>query len=131
VPPKPDTLAWLLKAAEDEQALKVLRDNGGPWSAAAYHAQQAAEKFVKAALVEIGVAPPRSHDIEFLVQLAGVQSSTEALASAISLSAFASLSRYPGGPAVSSDDVTRALSDLVTLKAWAMEAIGTSGPDPT
>jgi len=37
---------------------------------AAFHCQQAAEKMLKALLVAAGAAPPRSHDMELLIQAA-------------------------------------------------------------
>jgi HEPN domain-containing protein len=35
---------------------------------AAFHRQQAAEKMLKALLVAAGAAPPRSHDMELLIE---------------------------------------------------------------
>ena len=40
--------AWLEKADEDVSVFNLIRAAGGPWSQAAYHLQQAAEKLVKA-----------------------------------------------------------------------------------
>jgi HEPN domain-containing protein len=67
--PSSATRQWLDKASEDEAVAALLRTHGGPWSVAAYHVQQAAEKSVKAALVEAGVAPPKTHDLQQLLGL--------------------------------------------------------------
>jgi HEPN domain-containing protein len=42
---------WLEKAEEDERVVDLITQAGGPWNAAAYHVQQAAEKRIKATLV--------------------------------------------------------------------------------
>ncbi len=60
---------WLDKAAEDEETVRLVSENGGPWAVAAFHLQQAAEKILKAALIESGVLPPRTHDLTSLLEL--------------------------------------------------------------
>lgn len=67
--PSNATQQWLVRALEDEAVVALIQDNGGPWSMAAYHVQQAAEKYIKAALIEAGVAPPKSHDLPQLLTL--------------------------------------------------------------
>jgi hypothetical protein len=49
----------LAKAADDEYVLdRLLDDAAAPDSIVGFHAQQAAEKLLKAALFSAGVAPP-------------------------------------------------------------------------
>ena len=119
----PDVQGWVDKAAEDEAVVEALRVTGGPWSAAAYHAQQAAEKYAKAVVVSAGKAPPRTHDLELLVGLSGKKVSAAVQASAAAISAFAVLIQYPGGPTISKTDVLQAEADLAVLKQWAIEII--------
>ena len=61
---------WLRFAAEDLEAAEALRSAPG---VAARHvatlAQQSAEKAVKAGLVLLDVDPPRTHNLELLVDL--------------------------------------------------------------
>lgn len=44
--------SWLAKAQEDEVVVALICAAKGPWNIAAYHVQQAAEKRIKACLVE-------------------------------------------------------------------------------
>ena len=61
----------LTKAAEDEYVLdRLLDDNLAPDSMIGFHAQQAAEKLLKAALFHIGAAPPRTHQLVELLDQA-------------------------------------------------------------
>jgi len=63
---------WLGKAAADAgAATALLRERGWtePWTAC-FHAQQAAEKCVKAVLVATGIEPPYVHNLVALKALA-------------------------------------------------------------
>jgi HEPN domain-containing protein len=60
------------KARSDEIVLdRLLGDPLVPDDVLGFHAQQAVEKLLKAALASIGVAPPRTHDLGRLVAVAG------------------------------------------------------------
>jgi HEPN domain-containing protein len=63
-----------------------------------FHCQQAAEKYLKAQLQEIGLAVPRTHDLEILLDLLLPNDSTLApLRRALrSLTRYAVGFRYPG-----------------------------------
>ena len=90
---------WLRKADGDLQAAEhLLTLPQQDHFAAAFHAQQAAEKFLKAFLVRHQIAFPKTHKIEELLQLAaevkeGLKSE---LASATMLTPFGVDFRYPG-----------------------------------
>lgn len=60
------------KALSDEIALEKLADDSDvPDDLIGFHAQQALEKLLKAALAHAGVAPPRIHDLgELMARLA-------------------------------------------------------------
>lgn len=89
--------SWLMKATEDETVVSVITDAGGPFGIAAYHVQQAAEKYLKAALVSVGVTPPRSHDLVQLVSLLSAETVTEeVLEAAGNLSVFCLDDALPG-----------------------------------
>ena len=104
--PSSFTQEWLNKAEEDEQVTLLVMNSGGPWGMAAYHIQQTTEKFIKAALVEAEVAPPKTHDLEQLLQLHPTFTSDTSVQQAASmLSAYAWLSRYPGVPVFSMSDI--------------------------
>jgi HEPN domain-containing protein len=65
-------LARLLgrKAAGDETTLeKLIADPDVPDEVLGFHAQQAVEKLLKAVLALSGTAPPRTHDLAYLLGL--------------------------------------------------------------
>lgn len=58
------------KAHGDEIALnRLLNDSTVPEEVLGFHAQQAVEKLLKAVLAQSEIAPPRSHDIAYLITL--------------------------------------------------------------
>lgn len=61
----PLTVEWIEKAEGDyTTALREFRARNSPnYDAACFHAQQMAEKYLKAFLHEHGIAPPRVHDL--------------------------------------------------------------------
>ena len=70
-PPKPadNALAWLAKA--DSDLLNISNNMAServPWDTVCYHAQQAAEKALKALLVHHGRLPAKTHDLVALLQ---------------------------------------------------------------
>lgn len=66
---RPDTAAWWRQAQADMRSAEVLFA-AGQYYGASFFAQQAAEKALKAILVERqnGRQPPRTHDLVFLGQ---------------------------------------------------------------
>ncbi len=90
---------WLSKGLADLAAARHLLGGGPELSyGAAFHAQQAAEKFLKAVLVWHQVEFPKTHDIGRLVDL--VHTTDPALADltreATALTLYAVETRYPG-----------------------------------
>jgi HEPN domain-containing protein len=72
--PKPDlrdlAARFAHKAESDEIALEKLADDPDvPDDLIGFHAQQALEKLLKAALAQAGRAPPRIHDLGTLLSL--------------------------------------------------------------
>ncbi len=61
-----DPRTWLLLAQSDLQAATTLATHHRDWHNSAYHAAQAVEKALKAALAASDIAPPRSHDADAL-----------------------------------------------------------------
>jgi HEPN domain-containing protein len=93
-------LGWFRRAKSDlataRNALSA-RDELDPW-VASFHAQQAAEKYLKAALIIEQIRFPRTHELERLRPLlpAGWELPDEATLAG--LSRFAVAGRYPEGP---------------------------------
>jgi len=94
-----DAQAWVAKA--DSDRLNIENNLGAeriPWDTVCYHAQQIAEKMLKACLVFRGVQPPKTHDLLRLLrdcQKSGTDLSDLADDCSLLLQ-YAALSRYPG-----------------------------------
>ena len=113
----------LAKAAEDEYVLDRLLDDAlAPDSMVGFHAQQAAEKLLKAALFHIGASPPRTHQLVELLDQARAHGLTlPAEAEALRwLTPYAVFYRYDFDAEESADPLPRAqLRDqLRQLRAW-------------
>ena len=90
---------WLDKAEENLKAAEILLDGDlEDFDSAGFHAQQAAEKFIKALLVRHQIPFPKSHSITLLRGLA--KRVDEALAARLSpadfLTPYGVEFRYPG-----------------------------------
>lgn len=96
----PLTSEWIAKAEEDWVVLnRELRARKSPsYNAACFHAQQCAEKYLKARLQEAMIAFPRSHDLLNLLTLATtIEPSWAMLQPALdTLNDYAVIFRYPG-----------------------------------
>jgi HEPN domain-containing protein len=68
---QPLTTEWVAKAEGDfASARRELRARTAPnYDAACFHAQQCAEKYLKARLQEASIPFPRTHDLEVLLDL--------------------------------------------------------------
>jgi len=60
---------WIRKAESDIENLRTMMEKGTALDTACFHAQQAAEKYLKGFLSFNGVVFPRTHDIEELLDL--------------------------------------------------------------
>jgi HEPN domain-containing protein len=104
---------WLVKAEEDFGLSEHLVAEGSSYLlAVGFHAQQAAEKYLKAFLVHHQCAFPKTHDIgELLDRTATVdQALAESLRTAVALNPYAVDERYPGDyPDMTENDGVEAL----------------------
>jgi HEPN domain-containing protein/predicted nucleotidyltransferase len=102
---KPETQEWIAKAESDWGAAQRVMQPPPFYDIACFHAQQCAEKYLKAFLEERGIAFPKTHDLVELLNLAGSQlSELEPLRSDLAqLSRFAVLPRYIGFQATQQD----------------------------
>lgn len=109
---------WLDLAQEDLATASVLLEQGlhGP---ASFHAQQAAEKALKAVVVGGGGNPPQTHDCFYLASEAGA---TEQVAEAAdALTPFYFRARYPDTPGdeVSAQDAEMTLDAAEEVVDWS------------
>ena len=98
---------WLRKAESDIAAVRILvAEDLDDYEVAAFHAQQAVEKFIKAYLVRHQVEFAKTHDIKALRSLVASvdQVLAAGLAEADDLTPYAVDYRYPGD----ADDVSQA-----------------------
>jgi HEPN domain-containing protein len=91
---------WLEKADNDlRNAVHTLTLGAeGPTDTVCFHAQQCAEKYLKAFLVFIEIDFPKTHDIEELINLIPDRYRPElSIQDQRRLTAYATVTRYPGG----------------------------------
>ena len=104
---KPITLEWIEKAEGDwTSAQREYRARQRPnYDAACFHAQQCAEKYLKARLEEAGIAFSRTHNLISLLTLALAVEPTWAVLQPhlTALNIYAVAFRYPGSSATKSN----------------------------
>lgn len=113
----------LHKAAQDEYVLdRLLADRDVPDEQLGFHAQQAAEKLLKAALFALGAEPPRTHHLAQLEALLAANASPlpTALDPVLDLTLYAVQWRYDDDPSPPMSPEERAeMRALVgELRAW-------------
>ena len=122
-----DPLAWAARAEEDFiLARTALRRKQPLTYGACFHAQQCAEKYIKALLVSAGADFPKTHDLLMLNNLC----STNGILLEIdpkhlnTLTDYAVRTRYPGSdPTV--QDAKEALELAKLVRNFAREFLGT------
>ncbi|HKS23256.1 MAG TPA: HEPN domain-containing protein [Thermoanaerobaculia bacterium] len=125
---KPLTSEWIGKADADLATAQREQAADEPnYDAVCFHAQQCAEKYVKAQLVESGVRPPRMHDLSVLANLLGP---TDSLSSDLQpdldwLTTLAVEIRYPGASA-NAEDAARAVAIAARIRAIARSSLVTN-----
>lgn len=120
----PNHKDWLFKAKSDlTSAIKLFKDDDETLDTAAYHTQQCVEKALKAFIVFNHQNPPRTHDLEKLLESCAVfdVSLKSFLDEVITLIPYAVYSRYPDDYfEVTRDDVVVAIeiaNKILTLIA--------------
>jgi len=119
-------LLFLAKAREDEILLEEVRQSPRVSDAVfGFHAQQAAEKLLKALLSELGVAFPRTQDLRFFIELLGQAGRPvpPELAELDRLTPFATLYRYEHLAAPVALDRTEVCQWICRLREHAKQEI--------
>jgi HEPN domain-containing protein len=121
---------WLRHADDDlllaRHAFKL--KSAVPYRLIAYHAQQCAEKYIKAYLVFKKVDFPYSHNISVLMEL--LPSSEEwvkGIQRAEELSIYAITARYPGKDKVTKKEAIRAVTLAEAVRKTIMKALAREG----
>jgi HEPN domain-containing protein len=123
---------WLTFAEEDLRLAQhglTITIAPPPYRLIAYHAQQCAEKCLKAFLVLRGVDFPYTHNVAHLLDLCAVHAAwAETLRDAEELTPFAITARYPGeDEEVTQAEALRAIETAERVRAAVHEAIGNMG----
>lgn len=116
-PSASDGRLWLGKAAEDLAVAELILNSivAVRW-AAGFHAQQAAEKALKAVLVASGIDFPRTHSLERLADLLGDTAKIFDRSALIDLSPWAVAGRYPEDmPDPSAEDAARLVASAHSI----------------
>jgi len=104
---KPSTKEWIDKAEGDFVTAQMsYRARKQPnYDAACYHAQQCAEKYLKARLEEAGLVIPKTHNLYALLTLVSpLEPTWQSLSTDLNvLNTFAVAYRYPGVTATKPD----------------------------
>lgn len=117
---------WLQKAEGDMRAAEhLLEVKQEDYSTAAFHAQQAAEKFLKAFLVRYQVVFTKTHDIQQLLELATHVDPLlkEELSSSVMLTPFGVEFRYPGEEVADFETAQKAIQVAKGVKTVILERL--------
>jgi HEPN domain-containing protein len=118
---------WLDRARSDlNLGRAALRTSGVLPEDACFHAQQCAEKALKALLTERGIEFPRTHVLESLLDLLKVHgmSIPHSVDEAFELTQYAVQTRYPGEwEPVSKQEARSALERAAIVLAWVEKQI--------
>ena len=122
----PDVSRWILFAEADMRAAQLLSlDSDIPGRIACFHAQQAAEKALKALLVANDISFRKTHDLVVLVGLlpSGPREEIDLLDTDV-LQPWAVDGRYPGDlPEASADEAAEALAVATAIVKIARYAV--------
>jgi HEPN domain-containing protein len=140
--PDPEAVAevarhWMRRARADLAAARVIladREGLDPW-VASFHAQQAAEKYLKAACVIEQVRFPRTHDLERLAQLLKTGWALPDERTLAVLSRYAVAGRYPealfeGGPDPTWADAEEAVRLAIEVESAVVDGARSRSVDP-
>jgi HEPN domain-containing protein len=121
--------AWLGKADRDLAAAKLCAGETQTTDAACFHAQQAAEKYLKAYLTASGADFPRTHDLEELARLCQPHAPTLDLGRCdlIGLTEYAVQVRYDLTEVPSLAEARSAVAEAAAVRDAVVAAISREG----
>jgi HEPN domain-containing protein len=116
---------WLRYARSDLELARVVRPDEVLFEGLCFHAQQAAEKALKAVLIAKGVPPPKTHNIRTLLDLLPQEViAPQEIEDAASLTDYAVTSRYPGDfESVDEEEYKETVRLAETVVLWAERII--------
>jgi HEPN domain-containing protein len=116
---------WLRYARSDLELAGINRPEEVLFEELCFHAQQAAEKALKAVLIAKGIAPPKTHSIRMLLDiLSQVIIAPQEVEDSAGLTDYAVTTRYPGDfEPVGEEEYREALRMAKTVVIWAEKAV--------
>jgi HEPN domain-containing protein len=125
-PPPGSAQDWLRYAVSDLELARMSRTPQVMLESLCYHAQQCAEKALKAVLVARGIPVPRTHSVGVLLDLLSEQMLVpQEVEETAVLTDYAVASRYPGdAEPVSLEEYKHAIRLAETALAWARKVTG-------
>jgi len=130
--PESNWSIWVMKADHDRLAIRNnMAAEETPWDVVCFHAQQAAEKVLKAYLVKNGCQPRKTHDLlVLLAECAALDPGLSVLRDECRLLiGLAVQSRYPGGvPEPGEDDgkgAVEAAERVYAMVRWRLQPSST------
>lgn len=116
---------WLYRAREDLAVMKNLHSSNpeGFTSTICYHAQQTAEKYLKAFLVFHDVDFPRTHDVDFLLMECQKIDSEAFIIDFKSLTEFGVSVRYPDDFYIPTLDESNEYSEIAITLSELIEKL--------
>lgn len=132
MPQRKQVALLLAKATQDEYVLdKLLNDDNAPIEIYGFHAQQAAEKLLKALLAHFDISYPLTHQLTELMDLAsekGIKLYPE-MEDIRYLTPFAVEFRYDVLPGESEESVDKCAvrESIVKLRAWIDNLTSSTG----
>lgn len=107
------TKDWI-KYAEDDISMSYAADSIGILSQVCFHAQQAAEKYLKAILIENAIEFKLVHDLMYLLKQANIEYTSDIALYCDTLTQYAIIAKYPGFD-VNKDILDEALLTMTKL----------------
>lgn len=123
-----DYREWMRYAEQDWQlAVSLLRRKRLPTVAICFHAQQSAEKYLKALLLARGVTFPKTHDLVALNSLCEQHGILTGFSPALLtvLSEYAVVARYPGSEPLP-EEAREAVEIARKVRAFARRYLGSA-----
>ena len=119
---------WMRRANSDFALACTSPDVGVLLEDLCFHAQQAAEKALKATMITWSIAVPRTHNITRLLELMpGAIPIPQAVQEAVVLTDYAVVTRYPGAyEPVEDVEYREALALAEAVVSWAESAVAGS-----